>query len=287
MEAPSKLRHVSAVLFVLAVAVSMAFSFDPSQIHQVHGTILLIVCLAAVHFAGTRAEVLLAMLACLDGPFEACAILLMPTEASAQWLDLLCYVQPPHMMLAGPAVAATVGNAISTSKLSRCEMLSMIVPVIFGFVVVLPSAAAYVHGEALGLQYVRITFFYVMVPGFASCLLTTVWLKVRKLKRARAAALAARAASAVHAGSAQATVPAVPAVPWPPPVPVVVAPVVAPVAPVPWLPESSPGHDLNDSEGDMSASASYSSSGDEQYLAQWGPLAFGEVEADGEEQDAV
>ena len=273
------LHHVSAaVLFVLAIAMSLALSFDPSQIHQTHGFVLLIVCLAAVHFAGTRAEVLLAMLACLDGPFEACAILLMPTEASAQWLDLLCYVQPPHMMLAGPAVAATVGNAIGTSKLSRCEMLSMIVPVIFGFVVVLPSAAAYVHGEALGLQYVRITFFYVMVPGFASCLLTTVWLKVRKLKRARAAALAARAASAVHAASTQATVPAVPAV---------VAPVVAPVAPVPWLPEWSPGHDLNDSEGDMSASASYSSSGDEAYLEQWGPLAFGEVEAEGEEQDAV
>ena len=108
-----------------------------------------------------------------------------------------------------------------------------------------------------------------------------VWLKVRQLKRARAAALAAQAepaASAVHAASTQATVPAVPAV---------VAPVVAPVAPVPWLPEWSPGHDLNDSEGDMSVSASYSSSGDEAYLAQWGPIAFGEVEADGEEQDAV
>ena len=195
------LHHVSAaVLFVLAIAMSLALSFDPLQIHQTHGFVLLIVCLAGVHFAtGTRVEVLLAMVPCLDGPFEACALLLMPTEASARWLDLLCYVQPPHLMLTGPAVAMALGTSIGMSKLSRCEMLSMIALATFGQVVVIPSAAAHVHGEALGLQFARINVFYLVVPGFASCLLTTVWLKVRKLKRARAAALAAQAAPAASA----------------------------------------------------------------------------------------
>ena len=65
--------------------------------------------------------------------------------------------------------------------------------------------------------------------------------------------------------------------------PVMVEPVMVPVAGVPMMPPNE-GHDLNDSEGDLSASPSRSSSGDSEFLAAWGPMAFGELQ-DADEHD--
>ena len=72
------------------------------------------------------------------------------------------------------------------------------------------------------------------------------------------------------------------------PQPAVVVPQPAMMVPqpavvVPMMPPDE-GHDLNDSENDMSASSSRSSSGDSEFLAMWGPMAFGEIDEEAEQE---
>ena len=118
----------------------------------------------------------------------------------------------------------------------------------------------------------------------SSFLLTTLWRK-RKLARVATLAVPAEPVSAV-----QMPVPTRAAAQQMVPVAVVLVPVVVPGGyplpeSVPLPPASVDGHDLNDESDDESVSASHSSDGDSAFLAQWGPMAFGEdVEADNVEQ---
>ena len=211
------------------------------------------------------------MLVSLDGPFEACALLLMPPAASRQYLDYVLNGMPSMVMVTGLPTAAIVGAALGASKLSRRTTLAASVAFICGYVVIVPGAAAYMHGEAVGVHFALSLFCNIVIPGFASLFLTSVWLKH---KRSRASMQATFLAMYADAESVRGQMPAVSVSPPLPPEPFVLPVSMMPL-PLHHMPPGT-GHDLNDSDGDMSASASHSSSGDSAHLAQWGPAAFGE-----------
>ena len=277
------LASASGACFVAAASIVVAF--DPAQLQPTHGSLLLLVFLGIARvLAETPWELLFAILCSLVPPFEACTFMLMPRDKSLWWLEHFCIGSSSWIVCLGPLCAAIMSAAIAASKLSQFTKLLTVVSYCCGYGFVFPCAVAYVHGVSIALWSAQSNFCFILIPGVSSFLLTTLWRK-RKLARVATLAVPAEPVSAV-----QKPVPTHAAAQQMVPMAVVLVPVVVPgVYPlpesVPLPPASVDGHDLNDESDDESVSASHSSDGDSAFLAQWGPMAFGEdVEADNVEQ---
>ena len=277
------LMHISMAACSLVTAPALILSlasFDDTQIIPTHGTVVLMLCLSiASVFTAVRLELLLAILACFDGLFEACALLMMPPEQAEKWLDKLLNGNPSIVSVMGPPCAVFGGAALGSSTLSQFALRLTAVAFSCSYTFLCPGAAAYVHSTAAGLRYAVSNACFCVIPGVSSTFVTAKFYKHQRAKAAVQTHVEPQQRESSSPVMRESGVP-MPVhglgvnVPMP-----VHDPGVIPVQPHDMPVVSPDGYDLNDSEGDMSASESHSSAGDSEYLAQWGPIAFGEVPA--------
>ena len=205
---------------------------------------------------------------CLDGLGVLIVYtLVMTPEASAAWTGKLVQGRVP-------AVCAALGLGVLNEMMTQQGIMPRRVQLVGLFCVIayygfaMPAATFTLHGPALGAEHLKLNLGCFAIPVVLGKII------------ARLVAMHTRVATPPVVVEKIVVVPQIVPVPGPP---VMVEPVMVPVAGVPMMPPNE-GHDLNDSEGDLSASPSRSSSGDSEFLAAWGPMAFGELQ-DADEHD--
>ena len=290
--------HAVSVSSIVVVLLSIAAYFHSDAVSPIHGSGLLLLLLVAARLSygrGLSLPIAVALFITFDGFFTSVALGAMAPDESRRFVEFImdgAEEAPIAPRYACFLLSMQVGIALALSPPPRKMQFLGLVGFLLGYGVVLPAVVAYLHGLPLGfaLAINDLTWFVapLWIPFLCAAAGRFAWRRHRVRPPARlekvdrnlnavpvAAARRAEVAAQMAAFGPHASAIAVPlasALVGSP-----LAPIASKLVGLDFNLEESDGCSDGSSDGWQSASASRSSAGDSEHLAQYESQVFGDV----------